>query len=298
MIRNYNGDINRTILRNLKKICDVCDENFENLLERYMLDGKVSFYTNLCPFTGTPDFASKGRTLKSYGEIEAFIKTDLHNRLNMFLDCQTVWYEPEHNGDFLNDYLFSEVYEFILDHARYPNKEEMRELEYVAELKRILASPEEEIQKKPITEKDIVKEILELSEEIIESRRETKPRDIWVHVEPYPDDLEIDSENFGAVFKYNRYDACGNSTDYYLDVFFKDHMYSTRKVYRVDFRCYTEGRYEIFAQNCNDLELDLPKEKLIMVHKGIVEMAIAEGIEFLSEVDYQAFEQSPNSISR
>lgn len=277
MIRNYNGNVNRAIVRELKKMCRVNVENLKNLLEEYVQNGEVSFFINLCPFTGCPDEMSELITLKSEIEIREYLKKDFQQRLEVYLSSK------KH----AEDYLLNSLLEFIKENSgNFPSKDEMKQLEQAAETKRIaeLSSREETITTLN-TEELILNEILELAEEIMEARREVKPEDISVHDEPYQDYLRLENNNFYVVIQWNRYYRNSNSSDYTCTVIMKDDDI----IDTISFYYQYDGTVSIQAEDWCERTVDTEtiKDRFVIIHKGIVEIAKEEELEFITEIDYQ-----------
>ena len=135
------------------------------------------------------------------------------------------------------------------------------------------------------TEQLAMKEILQLCAEIMKKRTQTKPEDIFIPVEPYKATLNIKSELFYGVIKYDIYYGSGEICDYSLMIDFIESMDGIRTV---SFLTYSKnGEVDACAKDMDDEEIELTADCLIEIHKGIVNIAKAEGIEFLSEVDYQ-----------
>ena len=213
MIRNYNGNINRAVMRDLRKLCDVNAENERNLFGAFNQNGEVSVYENLDPFLGCPDEMSTVVTMKSEAEVKEYLKKDFIGRVEGYLDYK----KPA------EDHLLSALVEFVKSNGKFPEKDEMCQLEKEAEEKRIAELPNgTENAPEDITEQDVTREILELAEEIIEARRITKPEDIFVHVEPYDDELTISDDNVHMVIIWKRYYGCGDSRDYSCSVYFRE----------------------------------------------------------------------------
>ena len=275
MIRNYNGNVNRATLRDLKKLCEVNAENFKNLSEAYAQNGEVSFYTNLDPFTGCPDEMSEVVTLKSEKEIKEYLKKDFIERLEGYLNHK----RPA------EDYLLKSLIDFLKENGGvFPNADEMKKLEKEAETKRVSESSTTK-KEEPSSEQMVLKEILELAEEIMESRRETKPDDIFVHVEPYHDELGIQTDKFYANIQWDRYYGNGDSSDYSLTVSMRD----DDEVHQISFYYQFDGNASISAVDWCDESIDTKTimNRIINIHKDIVDIAEKEGLEFISEVDYE-----------
>lgn len=277
MIRNYNGNVNRAVVRDLRKLCDVNAENERNLFEVFDQKGEVSVYENLDPFTGCPDEMSTVVTMKSETEVKEYLKKDFLTRVEGYLDYR----KPD------EDYLLSALIEFVKENSRFPEKDAMRQLEKNAEAKRIADLSSDTIANpKEITEQDMSKEILELAEEIIEARRETKPEDIWVHVEPYDDELSLSNDEFSMDIKWDRYEGRGDSSDYSCSVT----MRKDTDIDRVIFQYQYDGTIGVRVEGWHTTGTDVSIQTLISIHKFVVQMAKAEGLEFTSEIDYGKFQ--------
>ena len=112
MIRNYNGNVNRSAMRDLRKLCDVNAENERILFEAFDQKGEVSVYENLDPFTGCPDEMSDVVTMKSAAEIKEYLKKDFIRRVEGYLNHR----KPA------EDYLLSALIEFVKENGRFPEK--------------------------------------------------------------------------------------------------------------------------------------------------------------------------------
>lgn len=249
MLRNYNGNVNRSTLRDLKKLCKVNAENFETLSET-------------CAFKGE-------------AEIKDYLKEDFLERLNGYL----AYHKPA------EDYLLNAVIDFVKENSgRYPSKEEMRQLEITAENKRIAECPATDSQDFDVKQ-EMLKEILLLAEEIMESKRENDPKAITIHLEPYPDTLSLSSnDDFYIDINWDRYHGYGNNSDYRVVITMKDDP----DVEIIEIYSY-RGTAFVNAENSEAEEMNDPvlvKDQLMAIHQGIVKLAEAEGIEFLSEIDY------------
>ncbi len=277
MIRNYNGNVNRAVVRDLRKLCDVNAENERNLFEVFDQKGEVSVYENLDPFTGCPDEMSTVVTMKSETEIKEYLKKDFLTRVEGYLDYR----KPD------EDYLLSALIEFVKENSRFPEKDAMRQLEKNAEAKRIADLPSDTIATpKEITEQDMAREILELAEEIMESRRENHPEDIKVRVEPYPESYWIDTDDFQGNILHDRWYGFKDFRDYSCAIKIKGH----HDIETISINYCGDEAY-VTAKDFFDDEIEVPVTNyLITIHKRIVEMAKAEGFEFISEIDYGKFQ--------
>ena len=280
MIRNYNGNVNRSVMRDLRKLCDLNAENERILFEAFDQKGEVSVYENLDPFTGCPDEMSDVVTMKSEAEIKEYLKKDFIGRVEGYLNHR----KPA------EDYLLSALIEFIKENGRFPEKDGMRQLEKNAEEKRIAELPSEAVTApKEITEQDMAREILELAEEIMETRRENNPDDIVVRVEPYPESYGIDTEEFQGNILHERYYGSKDFHDYRCAIRIKG--YHDVETISIGYCHSSSNEVYVTAEDFCDKELDVPVTSyLITIHKSMVEMAKAEGIEFTSEIDYDKFQ--------
>ena len=135
---------------------------------------------------------------------------------------------------------------------------------------------------KEITMEDIVKEILELAEEIIEVRRIKKTDDIWVGIEPYKDEMEVSKDDLQLVILYKRYYGYKDFRDYGCLAYLGDGIERDEDDYLI-FNYRSDGTAVVRGEcRCSKISID----KILHIHKVVVKMAKAEGIEFTSEIDY------------
>ena len=161
----------------------------------------------------------------------------------------------------------------------------MRQLEKDAEAKRISDLPSDTIATpKEIMDQDVAREILQLAEEIIEARRETRPEDIFVHVEPYDDDLSLSNGEFSMTIKWDRYEGVGDSSDYSCSVTIRNT--NITDIFEVLFQYEYDGTIYVRGESLFKGVTDVTMQTLIAIHKFVAQMAKAEGIEFTSEIDY------------
>lgn len=281
MIRNYNGNINRAVMRDLRKMCDVNAENERNLFEVFNQSGEVSVYENLDPILGCPDEMSTVVTMKSEAEIKEYLKKDFIGRVERYLNHKKL----------AEDHLLSTLLEFIKESGKFPEKDVMNQLEKEAEEKRIAELPDDMSNvSKEVTEQDIIIEILELAEEIIETRRITKPYDIRVHVEPYDDELTISDDNVHMTIIWKRYYGYKDSRDYRCLAYFRDEVDIATDIDQVLIHYRYDGTADVEVEGWSRTDIDISINTLLSIHKFIVKMAKAEGIEFTSEIDYEKFQ--------
>jgi len=252
-------------------LCKINADNLKNFLEIFAEKGEVFFYTNLCPFTGWPDAMSEDHTLRSEEEIRKYLKEDAARRFEEYMRNRNIDY---------TDYLVATVLEFCKANSRYPRRDEMRQLEQTAEATRVAELPADtataEISQ---TVEEAMREIMELAEEIFESRRMTRPEDIFCPVEPYYDRLDVESGEFRGSIEWDSYYGRGDCRDY--------HLRGQLGIDRVSFRRHYDGTASGFAKNWRGERTDLELKHIIAVHKSIVDLAKREGIEFISEIDYE-----------
>lgn len=278
MIRNYNGNVNRAVIRDLRKLCDVNAKNERKLFDVFDQNGKVCVYENLDQFTGCPDELSTIVTLKSEEEIKRYLKKDFIKRVERYLDHR----KPA------EDHLLSALIEFVKDNGRFPERAVMSYMEKQAEKKRIAELPADVADgPKEITEQDIAKEILELAEEIMESRRENSPEDIWSREEPYPEILSIETDDYHVGIKHKIWYGFEDFRDYECTISIKDH----HDVATISICYLTDGTLHLDAEDFYDDKLDMPLTSyMINIHKSIAKMAKEAGFEFTSEIDYKKFQ--------
>lgn len=277
MIKNYNGTVDHSLLRNIRRLCEVFKENEKILMKEYEEKGEVSFYTELCPITGCPDEMSTLNTLKSEEEIKEFLKKDAKERIEGFLRFQNID----------NNYLLQEVVKFVKENLRFPSEEEMDKIECSAEANRISNNPDSNAQKEKNTIQDVMKEILDLSELIMEKIREARPDDIEQFVEPYEDTLNLENEEFYTTIHWDRYYGNGNSADYSVIITFRQYKETFKEIYKVKLNRYSiDGAVDVRTTDWDEKDAELTIQCLIKIHKGIVKIAQDEDIQFISEIDY------------
>ena len=272
MLRNYNGDVNRFVIRGLKEVSKATAEHNEYFQSALDTNREVSVYTDMYGELG--DYRTI--TLKGKEEIEEYLRKSLQQKLEKYLQKK----QPK------EDFLLTAVISFLKENdGRYPTKEEMRQLEIAAENERIASAPLE-TEAEPAANWMILKEILELAEEIMEAKSETKPEEIYKFIEPYPDVLKLSNDRC-CISIERRYFRYGNNRDYSVNIQIID-------------------GYQIYVYYCNDTDPDFyvkewhnkiisPEEVgdlnkyVIIAHQFLVEVAQQEGFEFVSEVDYEKF---------
>ena len=255
-------------------LTEVNDENSKTIMEAFEQNGEVSFYTNV--FMGMADELSGICTLRSEEEVREYLKKDAQERFDVYLRGKIA----------ADDYLLATVLEFVKDNGncKYPSKDEMRELERAAEAKRVAELPADAATMvvAPKTNQDMMREIMELAEEIFESRRLVRPEDIFCPDEPYHDRLHVENEDFSGMIEWDGHYGCGDCSDYSV-------RGQLRNDYDdVSFRRYRNGEAGgVLIKKWRDERLNLTKEQIITVHKAFVGLAEREGIEFISEIDYE-----------
>ena len=274
MIRNYNGKVNRAVIRDLRKLTHVNPENERNLFEVFDEKGEVSVYENL-DFFGFPDEMSTVVTLKTEAEVKEYLKKDFAKRVDGYLS----------HKELDKDFFLSALIEFVKENVRFPERDAMRQMEKDAESKRIAELPtSNECVKKEITIQDIALEILELAEKILEFRRENEPKSVFTPVEPYPERSWVETEEFEGNILHQKYYGWKDFRDYSCAIRIKGY----RDVETITIEYCSDGTAVITPKNFMDEELEVSvTEYLITIHKGIVEMAKKTELEFESEIGYQ-----------
>lgn len=269
MIRNYNGNVNHKALRDLQRLCDVNSRNRKNLTDEFTAKGEVAFYTKNNPLLGRSEEFSKVESLKSEEQIEEFLKESFNERLTEYL-----------KGKDTKDYLLSTLIEFIKkSNGTFPNKDEMRQIQKDAEVKRVAELPADKMPAKRDEFVLVKLEILQLCEEIMESRRKSKPEDIFTPVEPYSERLVIIFDEFAGAILHDIYYGNGDYRDYSLVL--RENRHLTTKIFYD-----SDGNPVVEARDFEREEFDNISTigYLEIIHKHIVEIARNEGIEFESEI--------------
>lgn len=275
MIKNYNGYVNRKVMNGLRKLCMVNSQNREELFLRFYMNGGVSFCSNLDPLTDCPDELSDIVTLRSEQEVEDYLKRDFKKQLDEYITRKKISIS----------HLLENIITYLMENdGIYPEKDEMRKIEVDAEAKRKAELTETEINQ--ISAEDmLLKEILELSEDVMETRRETNPEDILVHVEPYDDELYItDYHDFEALIMCDSHYGNGDNSDYKLHTRMQKDNMEIKFLYRHYDKMIYAHATDDYGHN---VEMKDIMDHIITVHKGMCDIARQEGIEFTSEVDYE-----------
>lgn len=276
MIRNYNGKINRAMMRDLRKICEMFAENEQNLSEAFKNNGKVMVYENYDTILDYSENLLSVITLTKKSEIEEYIKNSFMKMLNEYLKHKMP----------IRDYFMNALIEFVKENGKFPEKDAMTQLEKDAEKKRIskLSNNIKNVQNK-LTKQDIIKEVLELAEEIIESRLVTNPKDIFVNVKEFSEELTILDDKIDLVIKSEgNYDY---TNDYNYSCLF--YIKGETNIDNILFYYRSDGIADVAVEGLrnNNISTNI----LLFMHKFIVKKAREEGIEFTSEIDYSKFQQ-------
>lgn len=276
MVRNYNGNVNRNTIRDLKKLCRINGENENILFEAFDEKGVVCVYENL-DFFGFPDEMSYTIKLSSEQEIKEYIKKEFLKRLSNYTESHEV----------TNDYFLDDLLAYIKANYRFPEEHVLAEIEKEAEKKRISELPNNSSQSRDITQFDIAKEILELAEEIMEIRRENNTREIFIPAEPYPESLSISDSVISVDIFHEAYYGTKDFRDYSCNCRIKADCIDFSFEYDFDGQPTFSTEY-LFNESIE--EKDVIKH-LITIHKQISEIAKKEGFKFISEIDYDKFLQ-------
>ena len=280
MIRNYNGKINRAMMRDLRKICEMFAENEQNLLEVFKNNGKVMVYENYDTILNYSENMLSVITLTKESEIEEYIKNSFMKMLNEYLKYKMP----------IRDYFMNALIEFVKENGKFPEKDAMTQLEKNAEKKRIskLSNNIRNVQNK-LTKHDIIKEVLELAEEIIETRLVTNPKDISVNVKKFSEELTILDDKIDLVIKsegnYDYTDDYNYSCLFYI----KEKINIVNNIDNILFYYRSDGIADVAVEGLRSDNISI--NVLLCMHKFIVKKAREEEIEFTSEIDYSKFQQ-------
>jgi len=266
---NYNGIVNRPVLLALKEICETAERAKKAMTIELEQSGKVWFYTD----DYTANETSKIITISSEEENQTYYNGWLQRQINCHLE------RTNHS----TDHLLSVIAEFIMQKFRHPDEQEMRNLEIIAEARRLSTVPvEPTLYERQIEPSDkIVAEILLLAEAIMEQARQKTPEDIVIDDDNEFEILFLGSERLHLRISRRLFLSNGDYRDYY--------MKATR-------HCYGWQRYPATAIHWNGskpaycdstpgpcVHGDLPID-LGTIHRTIVNLAESMGIEFISEV--------------
>lgn len=264
MIKNYNGNAPTHVIWGLQKLCEVNAVNMETLMKTFKEKGAVSFYINLDIF-GLPDEMSEIKTLNSEEEIREYLKHDFENRLNIFLSRNNI-----------NDYLVNSLVEFVrVNNGTFPNDEEMKQLEKAAEEKRLANLSHST---SPITKQPLLREIFELAKQIMELERSKSPTNIISHFEPYWDELKLQTD---LLYFNILLDKELDPPQYFCNIRIKDE--DVTKSLRLSLN--KDGTLNV--THILNSQTDTSLDRFIAIHKEVLSIAKKQGIEFVSEIDYQ-----------
>ena len=280
MIRNYNGKINRAMMRDLRKICEMFAENEQNLLEVFKNNGKVMVYENYDTILNYSENMLSVITLTKESEIEEYIKNSFMKMLNEYLKYKMP----------IRDYFMNALIEFVKENGKFPEKDAMTQLEKNAEKKRIskLSNNIRNVQNK-LTKHDIIKEVLELAEEIIEARLVTNPKDISVNVKKFSEELTILDDKIDLVIKSEGNDDYTDDYNYSCLFYIKEKINIVNNIDNILFYYRSDGIADVAVEGLRSDNIST--NVLLCMHKFIVKKAREEEIEFTSEIDYSKFQQ-------
>lgn len=280
MIRNYNGKINRAMMRDLRKICEMFAENEQNLLEVFKNNGKVMVYENYDTILNYSENMLSVITLTKESEIEEYIKNSFMKMLNEYLKYKMP----------IRDYFMNALIEFVKENGKFPEKDAMTQLEKNAEKKRIskLSNNIRNVQNK-LTKHDIIKEVLELAEEIIETRLVTNPKDISVNVKKFSEELTILDDKIDLVIKSEGNDDYTDDYNYSCLFYIKEKINIVNNIDNILFYYRSDGIADVAVEGLRSDNIST--NVLLCMHKFIVKKAREEEIEFTSEIDYSKFQQ-------
>ena len=202
---------------------------------------------------------------------------------------------------FQKEYLIKEVAVFIGKKGVWPNKIQMRDLQKAAEQNRVAKLSWRDVKRDlrsivfpgRITSQDVMLEILQLSEQIFETRRENKPKDIRSSVSNYPESLSIENDDFGAFIDWHR-DSAGvgkdpGTCDYVLIAALSngDHFVFKQDTMQSGVDCVAN---EELLENA-DFQSTAMRTRLLTIHQALFRMAKQEGVIFESEIAPQNYDR-------
>ncbi len=275
MIRTYNGNINRQSIYDLKKICAANAHDKETLKEECEKYGSIIVCSHLNPFTGLPDIFSPELTLCTEKDIEECVHDYFLERLEVYLKIHPTQKDP----------LLEALLSYVQKHfGCFPNKEEFKQMEIKAEEKRLSKSSQKTtILPPPITEQLLLREILEMAEEIFAVYSDTIPkaRKEYDDFEYFP----IQSGLKGAISHKILFPK-----NCFLDYTCMVEMAGEKKEpIFITITYYPNGNAYCYAEDILDQELDIPlTAKLITIHQTFLNMLQEYGISLKSEIsNYQ-----------
>lgn len=263
----YNGKKDRKTIQDFFRLCKVCEENREEVMNHFNKNGPICVTTNHCPITGLPDEFSDRTPLNTEEEINDFLKKDFERRFEGYL-C---------NKD-LSDPLISELYSFIKANMRFPSTDEMKNIEKTAETKRLESTVHEV---KEISMAKLIKnEIVQLAIEIYILTDRTDPKAIHHRVEPYDSSLSLGNENIAVTITYNRWYPNDGDIDYNIHACRNDKPYFSSGIH------FWSGDDNDAYMNENVTITEENYESIIAIHKYLSKIAREKGFEFTTEVEY------------
>lgn len=268
----YNGKKDREMIRDLFRICKVCEENREEVMKYFNENGSLCVTTNFCPITGCPDDFSERTPLKTEEEINDFLKKDFERRFEGYLRHKKI-----------SDPLTAELYSFIKENMRFPTEDEMKTIEKAAEIKR-LESDTHEVKEISMA-KLIKKEIIQLAIEIYFLTDLYEPKAIHHKVEPYDSSLALENENICITITYNRWYPNYRDSDYNIHTCRNDKLYFSSGIHF--WSGYDNDAYMMHSSYENVAITEENREFVIAIHEYLSDIAKEKGFEFTSEVDYE-----------
>lgn len=267
MIYNYKGSVDRGILSDLEYLCDRREEEFKKIKDELRQKKSLSIFTNLDPFTGCPDEMSEGHEITSVKAGKKFIDDYFLEMLDRYISKKSIN---------TNDFLIARVVEFMRKNVgKFPSEKQMKDMELEAEKERRSKEPKRKIN----MDEEILTEILSLAEEIMRLREKNNPDDIFHHLEPYDDELFLKTEDEDDIqVRQDVHYGKGTKEDYSL-IWYK-HSIGARLRFAYDGSHKVKCKYYDTFNECNDIS------SIVEIHKSICKIATAEGVKFLSEVDY------------
>ena len=280
MIRNYNGPTIRYVIWLLKDQCKKLAEAREGLFTKLKSKGIFKVATNLGPF-GEADCCSNVVTLTNAEDIQIFLEALMKEKIDAIL-----YFYPSATNDPFTKMLIDLI---LANGGYFPNKEKLKQMYGEAEALRLSLLSKNAEKVSSLTPFDmLLKECLELAEEVMELTRQKNPDLITVRTEDYPDYMEFfDEENniYANIF-WDRWADPHHNTDHSISVKFMNEW--NREIF-LDHEYHDPDSFEFVVTHHSDDPFvddnEYAVRLFIALHKALCKAATDLGFEFLSEVE-------------
>ena len=282
MIRNYNGPVSRSFIRALRGMCKASVPIREDLFNALKGQMPLHIWCNLYWF-GEVDLASYIETLHTEEDVQAFITKKIEEKINFL----RTWY-----FNVIDDPFTEMLIRFIIDSGGYfPADKELTEMYGNAERVRLEALKSKNVESSPLTPLQmLMKECLELAEEVMERKRAIDPNSIKERTQDYDDYTYFQGDYVSGTLFWNRWNSCIFGTEYSVKFGCGDlERYITLKYEYDDSEVpiYIVKYYSDRHRRFNDDD-EYAVRLLIDLHKDLSKQATELGFEFISEVeDYE-----------